>query len=59
MMSSTPYDEKFMWKKNIEVHDERNPMLRCKSCGTVWVPDAKSGGAFHKDWWKCPRGCNQ
>jgi len=29
--------------------------LRCKVCGTVWVPILQEGKRLPPDWWSCPK----
>lgn len=39
--------------------DESRPRYVCLECGTSWVPEKSAQGRRARDWWRCPRGCNQ
>jgi hypothetical protein len=38
----------------VELFDERNVRLKCKTCGQVWSPHIQVGGRMPSNWWKCP-----
>lgn len=45
-------------QKEIEISDESNLTLRCKTCGETWNPETENRQRLPKGYWKCPKGCN-
>lgn len=46
--------EPSLHRVGVELINDEQPSLRCKTCGKIWNPELTSNGRLPKHWWKCP-----
>ena len=56
--SNVRYSETSLARVGVELINRSSVSLRCESCGQVWSPNLRRGGAMPRGWWRCPNACN-